>query len=843
MATGQLGEDQLGVLQLGGEGDPVDTALHRVTEVLLEVPYRDASSIPANNARVTEVLLEVPVRDPLVAAPARVTEVVLEVPYQAPLTALADGVRLTQQTVEILYLEPDEAPVFDDCGHFTGLREWEVRVYDHMDPSTGKRKAFGPDGYDLQAFVKELNFELQERGGYGGGGCEFDALWDEVDLNGTERVDVYLWDRPAYRGYLRIAQKNLNSPESASPHFYGMVAILDQWLVKRKYAYGCDTYINTIARDIALDYVAVTGRFPNISIDMGTSCVATLKEFDGRGKSVAQCFNELADLAPNQVIWGAEMDDGEPVPGDVLYFRPRPTTTAYVVPVGDNVQALVYPVDTHEIVNSLAPLKGGPVAQPNLCPNGSFEEVMPASEEHGNYLLNSGFEEDDGSHPHWTAFGPDPTVKYSGHVTAHGSARSGHQWAELDETGEGFYQDVGIVSERRYEASCWARLEDPDISNSGLLELEAYDDLGALVAATSVGLSGLTGTYQRFACNLDLASYPTAVTLRHKISSNGGSAANDGVLVDDCGLYEYCGSAQEFWRVFPQGAATIDELDWLSEAVTPRTGAYTVHVKAANLGSSSDTVDIYLPIKESPSVEPNERYTFLVWWHVNGAGAGADDALSIGAVNIKSDNSQSTDVESDTIVGNPSTYQMAYVEVVTDSDCAKLQLYIRVRTERDIYIDDAMLVQGEIPDEVRDSGGFWPADTYERYIDVEDSALTAMLDADVDDSITTYGEHEEEATNELVTELDTALAFAAGQFNAKALPKVEASLSIYGARSLIFNEGKVRIVNLPDAPEALYPARSTYTITAEAILASVELGNTRPDLQSLLELTAVRARR
>lgn len=828
-----------------------DDPHHRLTQEFIEIPISSPATV--TYARLTEEFIEVSYRDPLVAGPARLTAEQLEVPYHAELTALVDGPRLTQQTVEILYLEPEAAPVFDDCGHFSGLREWEIRVYDHMDPSTGKRKAFGPDGYDLQSFVQELNFELQERGGYGGGSCELLSGWDEFDLNGTERVDVYLWDSPAYRGYLRIAQKNLNSPESATPHFYGMVAILDQWLVKRKYAYGCETDAATIARDIALDYVQVTGRFPNVSLDMSTTVGATLKEFDGRGKSVAQCFNELADLAPNQVIWGAEMDSGTPIPGDVLYFRPRPTTTAYVVPVGDNVQALVYPVDTHEIVNSLAPLKGGTVSQPNLMLNGSFEELKPANEDNGNLLLNHSFEDDASSHPYWTDIGPDPTVKYSGHSTAHGAARSGNQWAELDESGEGFYQDVQIIPGRRYEASCWARLEDGTISNSGLMELEAYDSGMALVATTSIGLTSLTATYQRFVCDLDLASYPTAETLRVTVSSNGGSAANDGVLVDDVGLYEYCANAQEFWRWTQTGNAVTEDLDWNSEAVTPRTGAYTLHAQMSAIAVTADTGELYILPSQSPTVQPNERYTLIVFWHTNGAGTPAATALTIGGVSIDSSNNQGTVWESDDVVipaTPPTTWQMASFDIVTESDTARFQPFVRLRANIDFYIDDIMLVQGDVPEEVESYGGFWPADTYQRYIDVEDTTYYSatqnfddLLDTDVADSITDYGEHETEVTNDLVTDRQTALAYAAGQFNAKALPKVEGTLTIFGARQLIFNEGKVRIVNLPDAPSALYPSRSSYTITESAINCVVELGNNRPDLASLLLLTTERARK
>lgn len=812
---------------------------------------QDGANQPADQPshRLTETFLEVPYRDPLVAAPARLSEEFAEVPIYAALTPLSDGPRLTQQTVEILYLEPDPDPIFNDCGQFAGLREWEARLYDAHDPSTGKRKAYGPDGYDFQDLINQLNFEIQEKGGYGGGSIEFMGAWEDVDLEGTERVDVWLWDAPAYRGYLRVFQKDIASPEFARPQFYGMVGILDEWKVRRKYAYGCDTDVATIARDIALDYVAITGRFPNVSLDMSTTVGATLKEYDGRGKSVAECFNELCDLAPNLAIWGAEMDSARPIPGDTLYFRPRPTETAYVVAVGDNVEAFTYPRDTHEIVNSLK-ITGGPVLQPNLAPNGSFEEIKPASEDNGNLLIDHDFEANN-SGGQWqllTGSGSDASIKQSGAgADAFGAGRSGQYWGEIDTANEEIYQEVNIISGRRYEASVWARLED-GTANTGTLYLEGRTSAGALVVTVSVALTGLTTTYKRFSVDLDLASYATVAKLRYRVVSNAGTANNDGILVDDCGVYEYCSVAQEFWEVNANGNATISDLDWDYDGpVEPRTGEYMVKIDAANIALSTDYVEIYNRIVNAPSVDPNERYTLLVWWHTNGAGTPTNDALSIGAVSINSSGVQGTTFQSDTFeiaAGPPSTFaaatQCATLAITTESTTAKLQLFVRVRTNEVMYIDDVMLVKGEVPEEVLSYGGYWPADTYERYIDVEDSLLTGSLDTDVDDSITDYGQHDDEMDNQLVTDRQTAIAFAAGVFNARALPKVEGSLTIYGARKLIRHEGLLRLVNLPSAPAALWPARSSYTVTGDAITCSVELGNQRPELASLLLLTAGR---
>lgn len=756
--------------------------------------------------------------------------------------SIATTIRMDSITAEVTYeTDPDYVavePLFNDCGNFLGLREFDARLFDDKDPTLGVRRTWGSDGDVFDDVLSGASFELQERGGFGGGSLDLLAPWDKSTLDGTERVDIWVYDSPAYRAYVRIPQKDLNNPESHRPQLFGMVALLDKWLVKRKYAYGCETDIANIFADIAVDYVLVTGRFPNCSLDYSSPVGATLREFDPRGQTVAQAFNALADFAPNASDWGARMDDQRPVPGDVLYFRPRPEETSYVLAVGDNVNTLTYPVDTHRIVNSLR-ITGGQVSQPNLAPNGGFEELKPASEDDGNYLLNPSFETPVAA-ADWTLAG-GATRQFPGNGGAHGSARSGTAWMELDQNNETAVQTQFIVPGLEYEFSTWARLETEASGNSFAMQMDAMNAANTIVATSVKGFTTGNGDitseiYKRFSISLDLAAYPTAVKIKVTLRAQGGSASNDGVLFDDCGLYEACGSAQENWRVTVTGAATLVSMDWASEgtAIGPRSGGLCAHINCDNIAISADTGEIYTPIALSPSVNASERYTLTVWYHVAGQGGGADNVLSIGAVSIDSSGNQGTVWESSTYVGNPSTWQMARVEIPTESTTAKLQLFIRSRTNRDLYLDDVMLVQGEVPDEVENDGGYWEADAYQRAITVEDSLLVGMLDAGIDDSITQYGEHEEEASSDLVADLDTALGFAAGQFNAKATPKIEAQLQVYQPREIVKQDGKVRLVNLPQPPPPLWPARTTVTVKGEAIEMNVELGNTRPDLAELL---------
>lgn len=729
------------------------------------------------------------------------------------------------------------------CGKYNGQRELDVRLYDAKDPSTGKRKAFGSEGIDLSEVIGGVNFELQELGGMGGGSLDFLADWPYVSLAGTERVDVYLWDSLIYRGYARLNVKNIAAPESVRIQLYGLISVLDQWVVKKKYAYGCDMDVSAIFEDIANDYIKVSGRFPNITIDVD-SVGGTLKEFDARGKSVAQAFNELMQFVPEQAVWGVEFDSASPVPGDILYCRPKPTATGYVVPVGGNVQAFAYPVSTQNLVNRISPLRGGLIEQPNLLTNGGFESAAPASEDAGNLLLNAGF--DDPSNTRWSLSGGATIKSTPGDF---GGPRSGTKWLEVDTVGEKATQTVYITNGRHYEFSCWARLESSTLC-AFLMKMELLNSGGTVLHTASLGVNSLNNPpldepiYRRYVVDADTSGYPTCTQIRVTIEGNGGTASNDGVDVDDAGLYEYCGTAQEHWRLHQTGGCTISTYDWASDGPTagPRTGALCLMVGPQNISTSADTAELYDLPSLSASVEPNQTYTFIVWWQTDGVGGGSDDGVSIGGVCIDSANNQGTTFESSTFVGSPSSWSMAYLQMTTESDTARLQMFVRVRaTAKRVYIDDMMLVQGGVPDEVENYGGFWPGDTYERYWAVTDSVLGPMLNASVPDSITTYGTYETTDENRLVVDLDTSKAFAAGQFNAKALPRVEATLQIYGAQEAIKPDGKLRLVNLASPPDALFPTRVSYQCGVDGIHITAELGEPRADLAHLLRLVASRA--
>lgn len=785
-----------------------------VTQEFLEVAVD-----PDTKARVTQEFLEVAV---ISEVGPRITQEFLEASYVPTIQA-----QLTQLFAEIGILETTTYG-FDDCGRYLGPREVEIRLYD----SSGKRKSLlaNPGSCDDPEAFESLNFEILDRGGFGNGSIVLPAEWSQMTLDGTERADVYLWDTLVYRGRVQVVQKELSSNEKATLTTYGLITTLDNYRIKRAYAYGCAVDVSQVFQDVINDHVGVAGRYPGISVYAQTIGV-TLKEFDARGSSVAQALNRLMDLAPNQMYWGADVTTAG---NDRLYLRLRPTTTPYRFAVGDDVEAFLYPLDTGGIINRLF-VTGGEVKQPNLCANPSFEEVAPADETHGNLLRDPSFEDGTPS-AQWT-LSNGATVKFLGHATAFGSARTGKQWLELDRVGElAVSQAVPVVAGGRYTASCWGRREDPDKSCRFLLILEGLDNSGTVYTIANIScFPDDSGVYAKFEVTQDWADYPAVTKARVSLYGDGGTASNDGAIIDDVALAEYCAQGPEGWKLNANGNATITAFDWAYKEIAAKHGGYCVKIHPANISVSNDYIEIYLPSSHYVQADPNERYTMLVFWQTNNEGA---VSFSFGAQEYTSDYTVNQQHEKLSLGGNANTWQRSDVlEMMTETDTAYIQPFIRVKSNAAIYIDAVMLVKGEVPSEVYSGGGYWTGTRYERVIDVEDSALSGLLNSGVSDSMDDYGEREEARTNDLVIDADTMEAYAAGQFNAFAVPQVEGRLTLFAPRGVVVGlDGKVKIVNLSGAPEALTPSRIQWSVDGAGIRAEVDLGTRRPDQADLLRM-------
>lgn len=745
------------------------------------------------------------------------------------------GVRTGTPGLRVGTLRATPVRGFTDCGAYVGGQECEIRVYD----GDGDRTLLA-----LGDWAESVQWEQIERGGFGAASIQARARWEDLSLTGNEQVDIYLFGEPAYRGWVRVASNEVNPDDSASLQVYGLVERLDHWTVQRKFAYGALTDISAVFTDIVNHAVAISGRLPTITID--TELIgATLKEFDARGKSVAEAINQLCDIAPEQCIWGggfADTADWRGYRDNRIYLLKRNTTVASVYAVGDNVTAFVYPRDVSKVQNLLR-LTGGKVSQPNLVTNGSFEDLRPADEVVGNLLLNPGFEDPVYDALYWDLAAGTWVQAPGGPVS--GSPRSGSHFLVVDATTQRASQTVYCVPLLSYRASCWARLQAANQPNGLILTLQGLaSDNSVLTTTSDVWNAGSTPAlntevYQRFETPaLNLASYPTATKVKVTAQSTGGNASSDGVECDDFGLYQSNAAAQDMWRIRALGTATIDDIDWAATGpVAPRSGGLCVKVQAAGVGTGegSDYVELYITNEDAISIKPWERYTLLVAWHTNNIGAPGDAVLSIGCRQVKSDGTETAVLESLIGYGAAAGWSTRTFALRTAQDCAKLAPFIRLRTTRDVWIDDVMLVQGEAPTDYTVEGCWWDGETFSGVIDVTSSDLTSLLSTDVKASITNYGVREQAGGIQVegVTDYDSFLAYAEDHLSAYALPQIIGQLSIEGPRELLPQSGDVKIIGLPQGPQALFPTRIRYSVDTVVRL-QADLESIMPDMADLL---------
>jgi len=710
----------------------------------------------------------------------------------------------------------------------------EFRLYS---PTDGVfKRTFFPE-----TWIDQLDFEIEERGGCGKGTAHALVTWEEMTLVGGERMDVYLFGTLVYRGFVRIPHISVGSRQEARIQFGGHMETVSYYQAHCRYAYGAPVDLSVIAAEIINDHVKVAGRLPDLVLDMQMIGV-TADRFDSTGKDVAQALNALCDLAPGQAIWGFDVDESG---NDRAYIRPKSTAITHRYSIGGNAVSFDYPKDLSEIVNRLY-LKGGKVIQPNLLTDGSFENPLPNSETNGNLLGDYSFEAGSGG----ATLGGGATRKGPGD---HGGARTGSYWAELDSNGESATWTEPVDHSIPLVASFWARREDNAIARQvrGVVDgLDAGNNVVVTYYVPSAGYSDPgSDIYVRYQNDeIDFTSYPTVTQARVKIETNGGTSSDDGIDVDDVALYERAGSPGA-WTYTLAGSATRAQLNWMQRTLPngdtePFHGCYCVLVEAANISTGSDYLEIVTADTSRISVRPNNPYTFIVFLR----GANLSDAYSVELVIREYDSSntlQHTNVGS-AVTATSIAWTATQYAVQTAPDTATISVAVRIINNNPVYIDAAFLAYGTAPAELfgtNGAGGYWEGDTYERVCDVENASLSG-LSADALTSIATYGEHEQAVEVNSVVDWETAKPYFSDYFNAHASPSTRASLQVWptSADELLTCDGKVKVLNLPDRIDGLFPSRIQYSISNQVEF-TAELGDNREDVSDLLKVTEERAKR
>lgn len=780
--------------------------------------------------------------------------------YNASVTVLAGS---TTATFSYLHAAPGTYTI-TVTDVTSGLGSQDVTVYMSQSPGDDIR-VYSPTGGRMalpENAIYEMDFEVLEMGGYGRGTLKILAQWDDTQatFTGGERVDAYYRGELVFRGYLWEADRSGDdSGEYHDPQFYGLMQRLERLYCDRKYVYAAPQDLSVFAQAIINDYINVTDgvttsyRIPSpplpddLTTDIDTVGV-TLTQFDARGMTVAQALTALCDTVPYTAQWGFGVDGTSPVPLDVLYFRPRPTTTEYRTSIGGDLSAWQHSSDMTGIVNRLR-VTGGKVSQPNLVTDGSFEDPAPASELVGNYLEDYSFE----TGTPWTASGGATRKSENPHT--------GTYSYELDTNGETVETTsfINIPYLQPFVLSCWGRCEAGTGPHYLEMAVDGYTSGGVLVVSILVVTSFSSTSYARRTLDVDFSAYATVAKVKVRFSTDSDVSVGDGVNIDDVGLYEKDGIANGSWRYALTGAAVRDYVKWNHrEYFNPWHGAYATKAKVSAIAGSGDYLEIRTDPKVRLRLKPSTAYTMLFRYK----DVDAADYIKAAVYEYKADGtSAATSVSA--AGSNASAQWNTYVYAFTsNANTVEAEIAIRLTGNTDAVIDGVMVIEGALPadayllisdpDDAADTSSpfYYEGDRYEATIATSDyrldlAALTGgtVLSADAGTSIDDYGVMEGTISLDGVVDELSLLTFAAAWFNVHAVPVLRGTVTVLDPNELIKPDGKVRLINLRFPPDPLFPSKCHTTFGQDGyVRQEVDLGNEQPDMVEFLRLTEKRAR-
>lgn len=688
------------------------------------------------------------------------------------------------------------------------LMQSDVRLYD----ANGKRKRLPT------AWVNRIDFTLSERGGCLEGNLALDVSWEELSLDGTERVDVWLWDELLYRGWVRKTNRDLAGSGKASLTTYGLMERLNGYLVRRCSCYGGATNLATVFTDLVAEYVTRSGRLPSLVIDTtGVSALGlTATEFCAKGKSFPEAMNQLCDLAPNRLMWGCDVDGSG---ADRLFLLPRATSATQSYSIGNQVTAFVYPKDATQVVNKIY-LTGGVVERPNLLKNASFEDCKQPGED-TSYLLNGGFETNDGDHAadNWTRTN-DPTVTGNTRTDAAGFYMDNNPTAP-----EALSQTVDIGSVSGLTGSFWYKTLTGGV-NKFKLKIELLDSGSSVLYSSESAEQTATADdlfHQFVYVYPSWPSDPLIAKARLKLTCTLCTHDTKGLTVDDFALYPpEVGLAH--WKVGQASSGSFALLQWINRDPSPVPAHGGNKVKAAGtLGSGG-----YVEIAVSDTARADVRSAYPYVFRVSAMAVASSGKIRVGARLYKEDGTLDRTVESADITILTSLWQEASYSFTTGEVTAKVEPFIRLyENGRTFYLDAAGLFEGITP-----PSGYYAGANFEGNKSTSEYS-SGDIGAEAAASITTYGEREKEESVDAVRDFLQLGEYAKNYFKAHAVPKVQGTLTLSDARTPLRFSGQVRILNLPNAPAALNVARANYKVGASVTI-DADLNNERPDLAALL---------
>lgn len=698
--------------------------------------------------------------------------------------------------------------------------DYDLRYYD----STGKRK-------DIPAgAVTSIDFEIGEKGGFQNGSVTLNAAWNDLSGTGTEYFDVRCFGATTvtYRGFAMQPTQEIGDPERWTFALFGMMERTNGYLVRKCYCYSDYTDVGTIFQSLVTDWVS-----PNLAglvVDVtGVSALnIKLLEFCATNKSVSQALNDLIDVAPLSLIWGFDVDS---IGANRIYLRPRSSSTQDTYTVGGDVTALTYPRDATQVANKLY-LTGGTAGLPNIAPNASFENCVSAKSADANLLLNGSFETQTPSSSrqnaaYWNRDNSAVRRQFPDDNPGANISRTGNCYIEMTNATAIFYQTVQVGYPQPVTVSIWARQNTNGDAENFRFRVQELNSVSALLATQVSGnLTPATSTYEQFSYTFTLAQATTTqCVFVFEMMSAGGPA--HGVIFDDAILTLSTPQAAD-WTLGTNVNGVFTTLDWASTDYA-KDGIQSVKIQpSVTIGGY---VEICTRSESNVNVAPGKTYFYTVWTY------GLAGTVSLGWREYADGILTSTQVMSLAETVTAAAWSRHTFSATTGTTTNTIQPFVRVydSSSNPVYIDAVMITQGAAPP----STDFYTGTAYGAVRSVTDYT-SGQIGTEQNASITTYGLREKAESVEQITNTTLLDTFAIPYFIAFGTPSVQGKLSVKNATRNVDLSGKLRFVNLTNAPSALFPSRVRYRI-GESFDIEVDLNNQRPDMATLLRKVATQS--
>ncbi len=678
-----------------------------------------------------------------------------------------------------------------------------------------------------QQWIDSVDWEVSEKGGFQNGTINIKAQWQSLSFLGTEHVDIWWNGIRVYRGFIYLHEPNLTIPEQFTITTYGLQEKLNGYIILKCLCYGSAVDISQIFTDILNAYVLRTNRLPNLVVDCSAipALGIMVQSFCAKNKSATQAFNQLMDVAPNQLVWGCDIDSNGK---DRIYLRPRSTSVKYKFAVGDRVQSLTFPRDVTQVVN-IVNVTGGTVDQKNIAPNPSFEECQPSGALTSNLLSNSGFESVSGSNFTSWVRSYDPTP-------AGGFGRGGTMAVDFDNNPnapEIVAQTVGYNPGTILSASIWVRgvigsTGPPAQIVIGIVVSDSGSTAGHVFAFYSAPITiPYDNIYHNYIFTMPYAP-PDPTLANAQVMFICQSAPTNGYNIDDAALWSSGVSASK-WVIGTNSGAYYAQLNWQrmnNGIINAYDGDVCVQAQATITGGGGSYAELTTATSNRVQVYAIQSYVLIVWFYALTSNA----SVGIG-VNQWQDSTH-TGYNVFPQVATAGQWTQASFSFTPTGSTNGVDIVIRLYDNNPVLIDAVGLYQGNTP-----PTDYYTADTYNSRRKVSDYTAAQIGTAQAA-SITTYGEREKVESNVSIVDRTTLDLFCTGYLQSHAIPVVQGRLTLIDPAGVVNPDGTIQIENLPSAPEPAFPSRMRYQFNSDGqVKLDIDLNNERPDLALLLRKT------